>query len=77
MIQPNINDAQIHETAYLFWLDEGQAQGRDQYHWLKAINVLPPAQTKAKLARKSAAIKRAATVKDPPEDCGGEIHIIK
>ncbi len=67
MTQPNIDDAQIRETAYLFWLDEGQPQGRDQDHWLKAINVLTPAQTKAKLARKAPAKKRAATVKAPPK----------
>lgn len=69
MTQPTIDDAQIRETAYLLWLDEGQPQGCDQEHWLKAIDALTPAQPKAKPARKTPAKPRntAPKVKAAPE----------
>lgn len=63
----NIDDAQIREAAYLLWLDEGQPQGRDQEHWLKAVEALSPAQAeiaapKKKAARKSPAKAAASAV---------------
>ena len=57
MTAPKLDDAQIRETAYLFWLDEGQPEGRDQDHWLKAIDALTP--TTPKKARKAPAKPRA------------------
>lgn len=57
MTAPTLDDAQIRETAYLFWLDEGQPEGRDQDHWLKAIDALTPATPKK--ARKAPAKPRA------------------
>lgn len=56
-----IDEAKIAETAYLFWLDEGQPEGRDQEHWLKAIDALTPA--KPKKARKAPAKKAKAPAK--------------
>lgn len=63
MTQANLDEAQIRETAYLMWLDEGQPEGRDQEHWLKAIDALTPAKPKRKAAAKpkaKAAPKAAA-----------------
>ena len=57
MTAPNIEETQIRETAYLLWLDEGQPQGRDQEHWLKAIDVLTSTPPKSKPARKKAVAK--------------------
>ncbi|MEP1388360.1 MAG: DUF2934 domain-containing protein [Yoonia sp.] len=59
------NEALIRETAYLFWLDEGQPEGRDEEHWLRAVAAVnqPVAKTKAKPARKAAAKPRAAAAK--------------
>lgn len=59
------NEAKIRETAYLFWLDEGQPEGRDQDHWLRAVAAVntPAPKAKAKPARKAAAKPRAAAAK--------------
>jgi hypothetical protein len=72
MTTPTIDEAQIRETAYLMWLDEGQPHGRDQDHWLKAIDALnapqpkvrKPAKRRASTAKK-AAPKAAAAKKSP------------
>ena len=40
MTQPTHDEAQIREAAYLLWLDEGQPEGRDEEHWLKAVEAL-------------------------------------
>ena len=61
MTQPVLDEAKIRETAYLFWLDEGQPHGRDEEHWLKAIDALTPA--KPKRARKSPAKPRSPKAK--------------
>jgi hypothetical protein len=60
MPKATIDDAQISETAYLIWLDEGQPAGRDEEHWLAAIDALNAPKAKAKPARKAAAKPRAA-----------------
>ena len=61
MAQPQIDESQIRETAYLIWLDEGQPEGQDQAHWLKAIDALTPAQPKRKEpAKRKAPAKTAA-----------------
>ena len=78
MTKTTLNEAQIRETAYLFWLDEGQPHGRDEEHWLKAIDALSPATpkkarkapakpaaTKAKTAAPKAAAKTKAAPKKP------------
>ncbi|MFK7745356.1 MAG: DUF2934 domain-containing protein [Roseobacter sp.] len=78
MAQTPLDEAQIRETAYLFWLDDGQPEGRDQEHWLKAIDALTPptpkkarkapAKTrtvKAKTAAPKAAKPKAAAAKKP------------
>ena len=62
MTEHTLDHAQIAETAYLLWLDEGQPEGRDQEHWLKAIDALTPPTPKRKPARKAAA-KPAAKAK--------------
>lgn len=62
MTHPTPDDARIREAAYLLWLDEGQPQGRDQEHWLRAIDALTPAAPK-KAARKAPAKPRAPKAK--------------
>lgn len=59
MTAQNFDEAKIRETAYLFWLDEGQPEGRDEAHWLQAIDALTPPQPKKK-PRKAAAKPRVA-----------------
>lgn len=61
MNKASLDETQIRETAFLLWLDDGQPQGRDQEHWLRAIETLKMAETKAKPARKVAAKPRAAS----------------
>ncbi len=63
MTQLTIDESQIRETAYLMWLEEGQPEGRDQEHWLKAIDALTPAQPKKRAARKTPAKPRVAKAK--------------
>ncbi|WP_238367418.1 DUF2934 domain-containing protein [Mesobacterium pallidum] len=58
MTQVAVTDAQIAETAYLLWLDEGQPEGRAEAHWLEARTRLETAP--AKPARKRAAPKAKA-----------------
>lgn len=67
MTKPKIDDAQIRETAYLLWLEEGRPEGRDQEHWHKAIDILTPTQAKAKPARKAPSKPRAAKAKASPK----------
>jgi len=59
MTHTTLDEAQIRETAYLLWLDEGQPEGRDQEHWAKAIDALTPATPKRKPARRAAAKPKA------------------
>jgi len=48
MTTPSVTEDQIRETAYLFWLEDGQPNGRDQEHWLKAVIALSaPSAAKA------------------------------
>lgn len=49
-----MNEEQIRETAYLFWLDDGQPNGRDEEHWLRAVDALTQPAPKAKAVRKAA-----------------------
>lgn len=68
MTTSQTDDAKIRETAYLFWLDEGQPEGRDKEHWLKAIDALNPPNAKKpakKAAAKPKATKPAAATKKP------------
>lgn len=67
MPKSKIDEAQIRETAYLIWLDEGQPDGRDQEHWLKAVDALSPAKPKAKATRKPAATTATAKAKAAPK----------
>ena len=59
-MKPHLDEDKIRETAYLFWLDEGQPSGRDEAHWLQAIDALTPPQPKKKAAAKAPAKKAAA-----------------
>ena len=66
MTAQTLDDDAIRETAYLFWLGEGQPAGRDQDHWLRAIDALTPAKRKPvakKAAKKTAAPKKARATK--------------
>ena len=65
MSTAKLDEATIAHTAYLFWLDEGQPHGRDQEHWLKAIDALTPATPKK--TRKAAAKPAAAKSKAAPK----------
>lgn len=58
MTKASLDETQIRETAFLLWLDDGQPQGRDQEHWLRAIETLKKAETKTKPVRKAAAKPR-------------------
>jgi hypothetical protein len=60
MTNLTLDEAKIRETAYLMWLDEGQPDGRDEEHWLKAIDALSAPQPK-KQVRKKAVAKKAVT----------------
>jgi hypothetical protein len=53
-----VNDDQIRETAYLFWLDDGQPAGRDEEHWLRAVDALTKPTPKPRAARKAVAKPR-------------------
>ena len=66
MTHTNIDEAQIRKAAYLLWLDEGQPEGCDEQHWLKAIDALAPSKPKSKLARKAASKPRAAKAAPKP-----------
>ncbi|WP_417260934.1 DUF2934 domain-containing protein [Celeribacter sp.] len=68
MTQTTPSDAHISEAAYFIWLEEGMPEGRDEAHWLKAIEVLSlpeaaPAKAPRKRAAPKAATKTAATKK--------------
>ena len=58
MTQTHPGDDSIAEAAYLMWLDEGRPEGRDQEHWLRAVDALTPPRPKK--ARKAAAKPRQA-----------------
>ena len=64
MSKTAIDENKIRETAYLFWLDDGQPEGRDQEHWLKAVDALTP-PTPKKRARKAPTKKAAPKAKAP------------
>ena len=64
MTTQTLDDTAIRETAYLFWLGEGQPAGRDQDHWLRAIDALTPAKRKP-VAKKAAAKKAAPKAAAP------------
>ena len=55
-----LNDEQIRETAYLFWLDDGQPNGRDEEHWFRAVDALTKPTPKAKAPKRAAAKPRTA-----------------
>lgn len=57
------NEERIREIAYGFWLEDGQPQGRDEEHWLRAVEALNAPAAKAKPTRKAAAKPRAASKK--------------
>ena len=40
MTKATFDDAQIRETVYLFWLDDGQPDGREEEHWWRAVDAL-------------------------------------
>jgi hypothetical protein len=67
MAKQEITPENIREAAYLMWLDEGCPEGRDQEHWLKAVDALntPAPKAKRKAAPKKAAKK--ATPKSAPK----------
>jgi hypothetical protein len=59
MSNSKIDEAKIRQAAYDIWLAEGQPEGRDQAHWLQAVEALNAAPnaapTKPKAPRKTAA----------------------
>jgi hypothetical protein len=59
MSKETLNEDQIRETAYGFWLEDGQPQGRDEEHWLRAVEALNAPAGKAKPVGKAAAKPRA------------------
>ena len=63
MTTPAVDTAQIAETAYHIWLEEGQPEGRDQHHWYAAIERLTPAEAPAKPRKPRATKAKAAAPK--------------
>ena len=61
MTIPQISDAQIAETAFFLWLDEGQPEGRAQDHWDRARAALETPAPKRKTARPKAKAAPART----------------
>lgn len=66
MTQLTIEEAHIREAAYFLWLEDGQPEGREEEHWLKAIDALTPPTPKARKPRKAAA-KAAPKAKAEPK----------
>ena len=52
---PTVTESQVREAAYYLWLDDGQPEGHDEEHWLKAVDALNKPQPKAKPKRRAAA----------------------
>ncbi|MDP5219823.1 DUF2934 domain-containing protein [Ruegeria sp. 2205SS24-7] len=65
MTMLTVDEERIRETAYQFWLDEGQPEGRDREHWLKAVDALMPTPKEAGSTRKAPTKTRAAKSKAP------------
>ena len=67
MTNHEIDEAKIRETAYLIWIDEGQLKGRDEAHWLRAIEMLNAAKPKANKVGKAPAKPRAKKAAAAPK----------
>ena len=50
-----VTEIQVREAAYYLWLEDGKPEGRDEEHWLKAVDALNQPRPKAKPKRKAAA----------------------
>ncbi|MEL6913556.1 MAG: DUF2934 domain-containing protein [Pseudomonadota bacterium] len=75
MTTPTLDDAHIRDAAYFLWLEEGQPEGRDEAHWLKAIDALTPATPKSaprKARAKAAAPAKKAAAKAPAKTARGK-----
>ncbi len=59
MTKHETDEAKIRETAYQIWIDEGQPEGRDEEHWLRAIEMLNAARPAANKVRKAPAKPRS------------------
>jgi type IV secretory pathway VirB10-like protein len=68
MTTATVDTAQIAETAYHIWLEEGQPEGRDQEHWFAAIARLTPAEAPAKPRKPRATKAKAAAPKAKAAD---------
>lgn len=57
----------VREIAYDIWMEEGQPHGRDEAHWLMALERARAEQAKAKkrAAKKTASAKKPAAAKKP------------
>ena len=60
MTKITLNEAYIRETAYFFWLEDGQPEGCDQEHWRRAVYALSALSAKVKRTRKAAKPKARA-----------------
>ena len=56
-----VTKTQVREAAYYLWLDDGQPEGCDEEHWLKAVDALNQPKPKTKPKRKAAAKPAAKT----------------
>lgn len=71
MSKAPITEDQIAEAAFYIWLEEGQPEGRDLDHWVKAKKTLEGTQSEVKKrpakprAKAAAATKPATTTKAP------------
>nr|WP_254441777.1 DUF2934 domain-containing protein [Ruegeria sp. HKCCA0370] len=67
-----IEESKIREAAYLFWLDEGQPEGREQEHWLKAEDALNVVLPKARTTRQVSAKPRGAKIKNASKNAAAK-----
>ena len=63
MANTPLTNAQIAEAAFYLWLEEGQPEGRDQDHWIRARQTLEAAQAAPKKAAKTTAKPRKTAAK--------------
>jgi hypothetical protein len=61
MNKATIDDAPIREKAYLIWLDEGLPEGRDEEHWLRAVDALNTPVCKVKAIPKAVSKTRTSS----------------
>ena len=60
-----VTETQVREAAYYLWLEDGRPEGRDEEHWLRAVDALNQPQPKAKPKPKRKAAAKTAVKAAP------------